>query len=37
MTAADKLYQLIQIFPENQINQVLNLAEALRQKQFIPV
>lgn len=34
MTAAEKLYQLIQTLPENQINEVLNFAEFLRQKQL---
>jgi len=32
MTAAEKLYQLIQSLPENQINEVLNFAEFLYQK-----
>jgi hypothetical protein len=36
MTAAEKLYQLIQTFPENQINEVLNFAEFLHQKQITP-
>ena len=36
MTAAEKLYQLIQTLPENQINEVLNFAEALHQKQLSP-
>jgi hypothetical protein len=36
MTAAEKLYQLIQSFPESQINEVLNFAEFLHQKQFTP-
>jgi hypothetical protein len=34
MTAAERLYQLIQTLPENQINEVLNFAEFLHQKQF---
>jgi hypothetical protein len=34
MTAAERLYQLIQTFPENQINEVLNFAEFLYQKQL---
>ncbi|MEX0270945.1 DUF2281 domain-containing protein [Leptolyngbyaceae cyanobacterium UHCC 1019] len=34
MTAAEKLYQLIQALPENQINEVLHFAEFLHQKQF---
>jgi Protein of unknown function (DUF2281) len=34
MTAAEKLYQLIQALPENQINEVLNFAEFLHQKQL---
>ena len=33
MTAAEKLHQLIQILPENQISEVLNFAEFLHQKQ----
>ena len=36
MTAAEKLYQLIQVLPENQINEVLNFAEFLHQKQLSP-
>jgi hypothetical protein len=32
MTAAEKLYQLLQTFPENQIEEVLNFAEFLHQK-----
>lgn len=36
MTAAEKLYQLIQILPESQINEVLHFAEFLQQKQFTP-
>lgn len=34
MTAAEKLYQLIQTLPEDQINEVLHFAEFLRQKQL---
>ena len=34
MTAAEKLYQLVQILSENQINEVLNFAEFLHQKQL---
>jgi Protein of unknown function (DUF2281) len=34
MTAAERLYQLIQTFPDNQINEVLNFAEFLHQKQL---
>lgn len=37
MTAAERLYQLIQTFPESQINEVLNFAEFLHQKQLSPV
>lgn len=33
MTAAEKLYQLLQILPEEQINEILNFAEQLHQKQ----
>lgn len=33
MTAAEKLHQLLQILPEGQINEVLNFAEFLHQKQ----
>jgi Protein of unknown function (DUF2281) len=36
MTAAEKLYQLIQVLPDNQINEVLNFAEFLHQKQLAP-
>ncbi|MEZ2226761.1 MAG: DUF2281 domain-containing protein [Microcoleus sp.] len=36
MTAAEKLYQLIQALPENQINEVLNFAEFLYQKKLSP-
>jgi Protein of unknown function (DUF2281) len=34
MTAANKLYQLIQTLPDNQINEVLNFAEFIHQKQL---
>jgi hypothetical protein len=34
MTAAERLYQLIQALPESQINEVLNFAEFLHQKQL---
>jgi hypothetical protein len=34
MTAAEKLYQLIQTLPEDQINEVLHFAEFLHQKQL---
>jgi Protein of unknown function (DUF2281) len=34
MTATEKLHQLIQALPENQINEVLNFAEFLHQKQL---
>jgi len=36
MTAAEKLYQLIQTLPESQINEILHFAEFLHQKQLIP-
>jgi hypothetical protein len=36
MTAAEKLYQLIQTLPESQINEVLHFAEFLQQKQLSP-
>ena len=36
MTATEKLYQLIQTLPENQINEVLNFVEFLHQKQLTP-
>ncbi|WP_042342564.1 DUF2281 domain-containing protein [Calothrix sp. PCC 7507] len=36
MTATEKLYQLIQSLSENQINEVLNFAEFLHQKQLTP-
>ena len=35
MTAAEKLYQLIQTLPESQITEVLHFAEFLQQKQPI--
>ncbi|WP_199247981.1 DUF2281 domain-containing protein [[Phormidium] sp. ETS-05] len=35
MTAAEKLYQLLQTLPESQINEVLHFAEFLQQKQLI--
>lgn len=34
MTAAERLHQLIQVLPENQISEVLNFAELLHQKQL---
>jgi Protein of unknown function (DUF2281) len=34
MTATERLYQLIQTFPESQINEVLDFAEFLQQKQL---
>lgn len=34
MTAAEKLYQLIQTLPESQINEILHFAEFLQQKQI---
>ena len=34
MTATEKLHQLIQTLPENQINEVLNFAEFLQHKQL---
>ena len=34
MTATEKLHQLIQTLPENQINEVLHFAEFLHQKQL---
>jgi hypothetical protein len=34
MTATEKLYQIIQTLPENQINEVLNFAEFLHQKKL---
>lgn len=36
MTAAEKLYQLIQTLPESQIYEVLHFAEFLHQKQLSP-
>ncbi len=36
MTAAERLHQLIQALPESQINEILNFAEFLHQKQFLP-
>lgn len=36
MTATEKLYQLIQTLPENQINEILDFAESLQQKQVPP-
>jgi Protein of unknown function (DUF2281) len=35
MTATEKLYQLIQVLPPSQINEVLNFAEFLHQKQIV--
>ena len=32
MTTAEKLYQVIQTLPENQVNELLNFAEFLHQK-----
>lgn len=37
MTATEKLHQLIQTLPANQINEVLNFAEFLHQKQLSPL
>jgi hypothetical protein len=34
MTATEKLQQLIQALPENQINEILNFAEFLHKKQL---
>jgi hypothetical protein len=34
MTATEKLYQLIPTLPENQINEILDFAESLQQKQI---
>lgn len=34
MTAAEKLYELIKSLPESQVNEVLNFAEFLHQKQL---
>jgi hypothetical protein len=36
MTAAEKLYQLIQTLPESQTNEILKFAEFLQQKQLSP-
>jgi hypothetical protein len=36
MTTTERLYQLIQTLPEDQINQILYFAEALHQKQHNP-
>ncbi|NJO95026.1 MAG: DUF2281 domain-containing protein, partial [Pleurocapsa sp. CRU_1_2] len=36
MTAAEKLYQLIQTLPESQIYEVLHFAEFLPPKQLLP-
>lgn len=36
MTATEKLYQLIQTLPENQINEILDFAESLQQKKQVP-
>jgi hypothetical protein len=36
MTAAEKLHRLIQALSESQINEVLDFAEFLQQKQLIP-
>lgn len=36
MTAAEKLYQLIQTLPEEQIDEILNFAESLHQTQLTP-
>ena len=36
MTATEKLHQLIQTLPENQINEVLHFVEFLQQKQLSP-
>ncbi|MFO8039467.1 MAG: DUF2281 domain-containing protein [Sodalinema sp.] len=33
MTATEKLYELIQILPENQIQEVLDFAEFIQHKQ----
>ncbi len=37
MTAAERLYQLIQTLPEDQITEVLHFAEFLHQKQLATV
>jgi Protein of unknown function (DUF2281) len=34
MTAAERLYQIIQTLPESHINEILNFAEFLQQKQL---
>ncbi|NJM97793.1 MAG: DUF2281 domain-containing protein [Phormidesmis sp. RL_2_1] len=34
MTAAERLYQLIQALPESQISEILDFAEFLQQKQL---
>jgi len=36
MTTTERLYQLIQTLPEEQINQILYFAESLQQKQHNP-
>ncbi len=36
MTAAEKLYQLIQTLPESQINEIFHFAESLQPKQLSP-
>jgi hypothetical protein len=36
MTTTEKLYQLIQTLPEDQINQIFYFAESLHQKQHNP-
>jgi len=36
MTAAERLYQVLQTLPDSQINEVLNFAEFLQQKQLSP-
>jgi Protein of unknown function (DUF2281) len=36
MTAVEQLYQLIQTLPEQQVSEVLNFAEFLRQRQVSP-
>lgn len=36
MTAAERLHQLIQALPDSQINEILNFAEFLHQKQLLP-
>ena len=37
MTAAERLYQLIQTLPEDQITEVLHFAEFLHQKQLTTI